>query len=70
MIRINAERLKNYRANEVRIKRDTLLSECDGKMAVDATCDKAAWARYRHELRKISEQEGFPESILWPVKPV
>ncbi|MCW2479188.1 tail fiber assembly protein [Candidatus Symbiopectobacterium sp. NZEC135] len=69
MIRINAERLKKYRANEVRIKRDTLLSECDGKMAVDATSDKAAWARYRQALREIPEQKGFPEKIAWPEKP-
>ena len=28
-----------------------------------------AWAQYRTDLLNITEQEGFPENVTWPVKP-
>jgi hypothetical protein len=30
---------------------------------------KAAWAAYRQELRDISTQPGFPDTVTWPERP-
>ena len=56
-------------AEEVRIKRNLKLSETDWTQVADAPVDQAAWAVYRQELRDITEQEGFPTSVVWPSTP-
>lgn len=53
----------------VRSERNQLLYLCDWTQLLDAEVDKSAWASYRQELRDIPQQEGFPENIVWPVKP-
>lgn len=30
---------------------------------------KAEWYEYRRNLREIKLQDGFPEHIIWPIKP-
>ncbi len=69
MIKINIDKRRNYLADQARTQRDLMLSECDGKMAIDSTSDKTAWTAYRQALRDVTEQEGFPETITWPLKP-
>jgi hypothetical protein len=56
-------------ANGVRIERTRLLKESDWTQVSDAPVDKAAWAEYRQDLRDITEQAGFPYSVVWPTKP-
>ena len=56
----------------VRGKRTALLSDCDwtempGSPLSDAK--KAEWATYRQELRDITTQSGFPNTVTWPTKP-
>ena len=56
-------------ATNARSQRDKLLTESDWTQVADAPVDKAAWAAYRQALREVPEQEGFPVTITWPVKP-
>jgi len=52
-----------------RTQRDRLLSQSDWTQVSDATVDQTAWATYRHALRDVPAQAGFPENIDWPVAP-
>lgn len=54
---------------EARVYRNRLLALSDWTQAPDAPVDKSAWAAYRQALRDITSQEGFPHSVVWPVKP-
>jgi hypothetical protein len=53
----------------VRQARTMLLSQSDWTQVLDAPVDKAAWATYRQALRDITEQAGFPHSVVWPTNP-
>lgn len=55
-------------AAAIRNKRDSLLAETDWMALSDNTLTEA-WATYRQQLRDISDQEGFPYSVIWPAKP-
>jgi len=52
-----------------RDERDMLLRNSDWSQLPDSPVDAAVWATYRQELRDLPTQEGFPDSIVWPVKP-
>jgi hypothetical protein len=52
-----------------RSDRNRLLTESDWTQVLDAPVDQNACAIYRQALRDIPQQEGFPTSIDWPVKP-
>ena len=61
-------------ADEARTERNQLLADSDWTQLPDARnamgADKAAeWDTYRQALRDITEQEGFPREIEWPIKP-
>jgi len=56
-------------AEQVRKKRNGLLSDSDWTQVADAPVDQAAWAVYRQALRDITDQEGFPYSVNWPTAP-
>ena len=52
--------------------RNAMLSESDWTMMPDAPFTKEQqkkWKEYRQALRDISEQEGFPETVIWPEAP-
>jgi len=55
-------------AGYVRLHRDMLLGKTDWRAMSDNTLS-ANWATYRQALRDITEQEGFPYSVEWPVEP-
>lgn len=57
------------RAKEARYERNKRLLSCDWTQVPDAPVDQAAWAVYRQQLRDITEQEGFPTSVVWPSTP-
>ena len=69
MIKTNSEKLKSAQAAAMRRQRDTLLAGCDWAMVSDAPTDKNAWTVYRQALRDISNQDNFPENIIWPTPP-
>lgn len=56
-------------AEMMRAKRDALLSASDWTQVADAPVDRTAWATYRHALRDVPDQPGFPNAIEWPVAP-
>jgi hypothetical protein len=57
------------RAEQTRLERNRLLSNCDWTQVADSPVDKAAWATYRQALRDITAQSGFPWSVEWPTQP-
>lgn len=56
-------------AAAMRALRDELLKRCDWTQLSDSTANVEAWAIYRQALRDVPQQEGFPETITWPVPP-
>ena len=57
-------------AASVRQQRDELLRGSDWTQISDVPTNKAAWLAYRRALRDITNQEGFPNDVIWPKKPV
>lgn len=55
-------------SRNVRGYRDSLLQQTDW-MALSDTTMTPEWAAYRQALRDVTAQEGFPFSVVWPVKP-
>lgn len=57
-------------ASKIRHTRDMRLMESDWTQGKDiSSAISEEWATYRQELRDVSEQEGFPWNVIWPVKP-
>tara|TARA_R110000744_G_scaffold61557_2_gene127078 strand:- start:1664 stop:1888 length:225 start_codon:yes stop_codon:yes gene_type:complete len=52
----------------VRELRNEYISETDWWASTDLTMTDAQTA-YRQALRDVPEQEGFPDSVVWPIKP-
>lgn len=59
-------------AAAARAERAVRLAASDWTQLPDAplsTEQRAAWAVYRQSLRDVTEQQGFPASVIWPVAP-
>jgi hypothetical protein len=56
-------------AKSVRTSRGDKLKDSDWTQVADAPVNKASWATYRQALRDVTDQEGFPWAIDWPVNP-
>lgn len=55
-------------------KRDNLLAEGPDRIstlwwASMSEQEQQAWTFYRQALLDITEQDGYPEFIVWPIKP-
>ena len=57
-------RIDNTASDAVRSTRNELLKECDWTQIPDCTVNKTVWAKYRQQLRDISNQEGFPHDVV------
>lgn len=58
-------------ALKIRGERDKLLRETDWTQLADVPqATKDLWDDYRQALRDVPQQEGFPQQIIWPEKPV
>jgi len=60
-------------AQRVRSQRNALLAASDFTQLPDTARDdaeRAEWAIYRQALRDVTTQEGFPNTVTWPVTPV
>jgi len=55
-------------AEEVRSKRDSLITATDYYALTDVTMN-AAVTTYRQALRDVPTQAGFPYTITWPTAP-
>jgi hypothetical protein len=53
----------------VRAKRNKLLADSDWTQVLDAPVDRTTWANYRQALRDLTDQAGFPFSVVWPSQP-
>lgn len=68
--------IDDRQAELVRFQRDGLLAtEVDPIVTnplrwADLTTEQQnAWSQYRTDLLNITDQEGFPHSVMWPTKP-
>jgi len=53
-----------------RLQRDQLLAATDWTQAKDIPdAVSSKYAAYRQALRDVPQQSGFPQNIVWPVKP-
>ena len=54
----------------IRRKRNALLSASDWTQVPDIPeSTRVLWQKYRQALRDIPNQDGFPNSIVWPIAP-
>ena len=54
----------------VRQQRDMLIAQSDWTQLDDSPLKgNLEWLNYRRELRDITLQPGFPESVTWPIAP-
>lgn len=63
-----------YQTTMVRQQRTNLLAACDWVELPSAIARLSAeqfsgWMAYRQELRDVSAQEGFPNTMTWPTQP-
>lgn len=66
---INQDILKE----SIRSQRDSLLQKSDWTQMSDVPLlpsDKLKWMIYRNELRNITLQPTFPDSVIWPSAPI
>lgn len=56
------------KATEVRVERDSKLSETDWRFRSDMTPSQA-WKDYCQALRDVPSQAGFPWTVTWPDAP-
>lgn len=57
---------------EVRADRNARLSASDWTQLPDSPLtndQRVEWAVYRHLLRAVTEQQGFPSQVIWPEPP-
>lgn len=63
------EELRKKKEDEVRAKRDSLISKTDYLLAPDypiSAKDLEKVKAYRQALRDVPAQEGFPDNVVWP----
>ena len=62
-------------SEQLRGERDDLLVEVDAfvgnplRWATLSAAQQDAWAGYRQALLDVPQQAGFPNDVVWPVKP-
>ena len=57
--------------NDIRAKREGILSSTDWTMTTGATVDQAQWAAYRQVIRDIPQtyKDKTPDDVVWPTQP-
>jgi len=66
-----AEAADSLTWDNIRAKRDTILSSTDWTMTTGATVDQAQWAAYRQVIRDIPQtyKDKTPDDVVWPTQP-
>ena len=64
----DADEVSNVNAENIRFERDNLLAATDWMGSADRTMTQTE-RDYRQALRDITNQEGFPDNVIWPEKP-
>jgi hypothetical protein len=65
---------ETVQAKYLRDTRNKRLAESDVMVMTDrwdimSAENKVLWTNYRQSLRDVTKQEGFPQTVVWPVKP-
>ena len=55
---------------QIKLWRNTELSQTDWTQLVDSPVDKSAWAEYRQALRDLPEQNVLAEETVIPTQPI
>jgi hypothetical protein len=55
--------------DQVRAKRNNLLTQSDYTQMPDWPGNKTAWTEYRQELRDLPQKQTDPNNITWPTAP-
>jgi hypothetical protein len=55
--------------NNIREKRDSLLTESDWTQVLDSPVNREEWSNYRQVLRDIPQEQTDPFEIIWPNAP-
>lgn len=66
---VEEERLELL-ATSIRLDRDKRIAATDFYLLPDAPPQPEGLLSYRQALRDITEQEGFPENVVWPASPL
>lgn len=72
MVKRDSRSIGQRSADDIRRTRNVLLAESDFTQLQDVPlndAEKAAWAAYRQDLRDITNQTEFPESVIFPIPP-
>ena len=66
-----AENADGLTWDDIRSKRDGILSSTDWTMTTGATVDQAQWAAYRQVIRDIPQtyKDKTPDDVVWPTQP-
>ena len=66
-----AEKADGLSWDDIRSKRDTILSSTDWTMTTGSTVDQAQWAAYRQVIRDIPQtyKDKTPDDVVWPTQP-
>ena len=66
-----AEKADGLSWDDIRSKRDSILSSTDWTMTTGATVDQAQWAAYRQVIRDIPQtyKDKTPDDVVWPTQP-
>lgn len=66
-----AEKADGLSWDDIRSKRDSILSSTDWTMTTGATVDQAQWAAYRQNLRDLPQtyKDKTPDDVVWPTQP-
>lgn len=62
----------DYKAQEIREKRNKMLSDTDWLMMPDSPISdimRQMWIEYRSALRNVPQQPEFPKIVNWPIAP-
>jgi hypothetical protein len=66
---VEDEEINRHASERAMADRTARLAASDWAMTTDAPTDKQAWLLYRHALRDVPQQAGFPLNIEWPEMP-
>ena len=66
-----AEEADGLTWDDIRSKRNSILSSTDWTMTTGATVDQAQWAAYRQVIRDIPQtyKDKTPDDVVWPTQP-
>lgn len=53
----------------LRLRRNTLIADCDWRVVTDAPWDTAPWVAYRQALRNLPASVTDPRKAVWPTPP-